>query len=172
MRNESIQALVDYAERTGLIESADRVWAVNRLLEVLHADTYTPPKQAASGSLADILRDLCDCALETGALEQDSVVYRDLFDTKLMGALTPAPSQVQNNFTFLYNRLVLSILAEYQLYPQRPYCKRRQMDCSDRIRRFGHYHQSIQTGKRPEGDCGSQIDAAVLVSQVPAVQGK
>ena len=95
MRNESIQALVDYAERTGLIESADRVWAVNRLLEVLHADTYTPPKQAASGSLADILRDLCDCALETGALEQDSVVYRDLFDTKLMGALTPMPSQVQ-----------------------------------------------------------------------------
>lgn len=63
MLNESIQALVDYAERTGLIESADRVWAVNRLLEVLHADTYTPPKQAASGSLADILRDLCDCAL-------------------------------------------------------------------------------------------------------------
>ena len=104
MRNESIQALVDYAERTGLIESADRVWAVNRLLEVLHADTYTPPKQAASGSLADILRDLCDCALETGALEQDSVVYRDLFDTKLMGALTPAPSQVQSNFTFLYNQ--------------------------------------------------------------------
>ena len=104
MRNESIQALVDYAERTGLIDGADRVWAVNRLLEVLHADTYTPPKQAASGSLADILRDLCDCALETGALEQDSVVYRDLFDTKLMGALTPAPSQVQNNFTFLYNQ--------------------------------------------------------------------
>ena len=104
MLNESIQALVDYAERTGLIDSADRVWAVNRLLEVLHADTYTPPKQATSGSLADILRDLCDCALETGALEQDSVVYRDLFDTKLMGALTPAPSQVQSNFTFLYNQ--------------------------------------------------------------------
>ena len=54
MRNESIQAMVDYAERTGLIDGADRVWAVNRLLEVLHADTYTPPKQAASGSLADI----------------------------------------------------------------------------------------------------------------------
>ena len=55
MLNESIQALVDYAERTGLIESADRVWAVNRLLEVLHADTYTPPKQAASGSLHVLL---------------------------------------------------------------------------------------------------------------------
>ena len=104
MRNESIQALVDYAERTGLIDGADRVWAVNRLLEVLHADTYTPPKQAASGSLADILRDLCDYALETGALEQDSVVYRDLFDTKLMGALTPMPSQVHSNFIFLYNQ--------------------------------------------------------------------
>ena len=43
MLNESIKALVDYAERTGLIENTDRVWAVNRLLEVMQVDTYTEP---------------------------------------------------------------------------------------------------------------------------------
>lgn len=104
MLNESIKALVDYAERTGLIENADRVWAVNRLLEVMQVDTYTEPEQATSGNLAEILNDLCDCALETGALKQNSVVYRDLFDTELMGALVPMPSQIQQLFFSLYKQ--------------------------------------------------------------------
>ena len=104
MLNESIKALVDYAERTGLIENADRVWAVNRLLEVMQVDTYTEPEQATSGNLAEILNDLCDCALETGALKQNSVVYRDLFDTQLMGALVPMPSQIQQIFFSLYKQ--------------------------------------------------------------------
>ncbi len=104
MLNESIKALVDYAERTGLIENADRVWAVNRLLEVMQADTYTEPEQATSGSLAEILNDLCDCALETGALKQNSIIYRDLFDTELMGALVPMPSQIQQLFFSLYKQ--------------------------------------------------------------------
>ncbi len=104
MLNESIQALVDYAERTGLIENADRVWAVNRLLEVMQVDTYAEPEQATSGSLAEILNDLCDCALETGALKQNSIVYRDLFDTELMGALVPMPSQIQQIFFSLYKQ--------------------------------------------------------------------
>ncbi len=104
MLNESIKALVDYAERTGLIENADRVWAVNRLLEVMQVDTYTEPEQATSGSLAEILNDLCDCALETGALKQNSIVYRDLFDIELMGALVPMPSQIQQIFFSLYKQ--------------------------------------------------------------------
>ena len=104
MLNESIKALVDYAEHTGLIDGADRVWAINRLLSVLHTDTYTEPEQDTSGSLADILNDLCDCALETGALKQNSIVYRDLFDTELIGALVPMPSQIQQIFFSLYKQ--------------------------------------------------------------------
>lgn len=104
MLNESIKALVDYAEHTGLIDSADRVWAINRLLAVLHTDTYTEPEQETSGNLAAILNDLCDCALETGALKQNSIVYRDLFDTELMGALVPMPSQIQQIFFSLYKQ--------------------------------------------------------------------
>ena len=104
MLNESIKALVDYAERTGLIDTADRVWAVNRLLEVMQVDTYTEPEQATSGNLAEILNDLCDCALKTGALKQKSIVYRDLFDTELMGILIPMPSQIQQLFFSLYKQ--------------------------------------------------------------------
>lgn len=104
MLNESIKALVDYAEHIGLIHPADHVWAVNRLLEVMRVDTYTEPEQATSGSLAEILNDLCDCALETGALKQNSIVYRDLFDTELMGALVPMPSQIQQLFFSLYKQ--------------------------------------------------------------------
>ena len=36
-----------------------------------------------------------------GVVEQDSVVYRDLFDTELMGVLTPRPSQVRKRFAGL-----------------------------------------------------------------------
>ena len=99
---ENIKALVCYAERAGLLEPSDEAWAVNRLLEVLQADTYEEPQCAASGSLADILDNLCDCARETGALTEDSIAYRDLFDTKLMGAILPMPSAVQKTFFSLY----------------------------------------------------------------------
>lgn len=104
MINESIKALVDYVENTGLIDRADRIWAINRLLDLLHIDTYTEPEQTTDGNLADILNDLCDCALETGALKQNSIVYRDLFDTELMGALVPMPSQIQQIFFSLYKQ--------------------------------------------------------------------
>ena len=102
MLSKNIKALVCYAERAGLLEPSDEAWAVNRLLEVLQADTYEEPECAASGSLTDILDNLCDCARETGALTEDSTAYRDLFDTKLMGAILPMPSVVQKNFRSLY----------------------------------------------------------------------
>lgn len=105
MLYQSIKELVTYAMRTGLIASADEVWAINQLLQVMHVDSYEAP----DGNVGDIhlqtvLDDLCDCALETGALKENSIVYRDLFDTKLMGAITPMPSVVQQKFAALYQR--------------------------------------------------------------------
>ena len=103
MINESIAKLATYAEQNGLIEAADKTWAVNRLLEVMQADSYEEPSKTFSEiHLAEVLDDLCNCALETGALTENSIVYRDLFDTKLMGTITPMPSQVQKKFFDLY----------------------------------------------------------------------
>ncbi len=103
MRNESIKKLAAYAVRTGMIEAADETWAINQLLQVMQADSYESPEgDVGDIDLAAVLDDLCDCALETGALTENSVVYRDLFDTKLMGAITPPPSAVQRTFAARY----------------------------------------------------------------------
>ena len=99
----SVKKLVTYGIRTGMLSPSDEVWAVNQLLEVLQMDSYEEPQEEIGDiDLPEILDRLCDCALETSALTENSIVYRDLFDTKLMGAITPMPSQVQKKFFDLY----------------------------------------------------------------------
>ena len=95
---ESIKKLVTYALETGLIEESDRVWATNRLLEALGIDEYDEPAEDYNDiDLESTLKELLDYACEQGLCE-DTVVYRDLFDTKLMGLLTPRPSEVERIF--------------------------------------------------------------------------
>ncbi|MBR6044453.1 MAG: UDP-glucose--hexose-1-phosphate uridylyltransferase [Ruminococcus sp.] len=101
MISQSISELVGYALSCGLITGEDRVWAVNRLLEALGLDEYTETEPKGDVPLEDILRTLTDYACEQGLCE-DSIVYRDLFDTKLMGLLTPRPSEVTAKFEELY----------------------------------------------------------------------
>lgn len=113
MVNLWIKRLVQYGIDTGLIEESDRAWAVNRILEILHLDAFEElgqegapgqeREQETAYRLPEILEALCSTALETGVLTRDSVVYRDLFDTKLMGALTPRPGEIQKKFNDLYH---------------------------------------------------------------------
>ena len=104
MMDREIQALVTYALDTGLIEPCERVWAVNTLLEALGLDSYTEPETPAERpvELTAVLTALMDDAHARGVLKEDSVVYRDLFDTMLMGRLTPRPAQVIDKFRALY----------------------------------------------------------------------
>ena len=104
MIDTAIASLVAYAERTGLIEPCERNWAVNTLLEALKLDSYTAPETPVSGDidLAAVLGELMDDAHARGVLTEGSVVYRDLFDTMLMGRLTPRPAQVVAKFKALY----------------------------------------------------------------------
>ena len=103
MVDREIQALVAYALDTGLIEPCEQVWAVNALLEALGLDSYTEPETPAERpvDLPTVLTALMDDAHARGVLKEDSVVYRDLFDTKLMGMLTPRPAQVIGKFQAL-----------------------------------------------------------------------
>ncbi len=98
---EGITALADYGVRTGLIEEADRTWAVNALLAALELDAYEERTVTGQPALTEILDSLLNYVCANG-LCQDSVVYRDLFDTKLMGLLTPRPSAVIRRFWDLY----------------------------------------------------------------------
>ena len=103
MVDREIQALVAYALDTGLIEPCEQVWAVNALLEALELDSYTEPETPAERpvDLPAVLTALMNDAHARGVLKEDSVVYRDLFDTKLMGVLTPRPAQVIGKFRAL-----------------------------------------------------------------------
>ena len=104
MMDREIQALVAYALDTGLIEPCEEMWAVNTLLEALELDGYTAPETPVQRpvDLPAVLTALMDNAHARGVLKEDSVVYRDLFDTMLMGRLTPRPAQVIEKFRSLY----------------------------------------------------------------------
>ena len=98
-----IAALADYGVRTGLIEQADRTWAINGLLQVLELQEYIEPEEKAELPLEEILRNLLDFSVQRRVIEGD-ITSRDLFDTKLMGVLTPRPSQVIAAFQERYAR--------------------------------------------------------------------
>jgi UDPglucose--hexose-1-phosphate uridylyltransferase len=101
MINLKITQLVNYGIKTGLVEEEDRIYITNQLLEALSLTDYIQPNEAPEAELEDILKDILDYAAEKGLIE-NSVVYRDLFDTKLMGILTPRPSYVRATFNALY----------------------------------------------------------------------
>ena len=95
----AIDRLVKYGLDKGLIAQEDAIYARNQILEAMHMDEYEEPKtEEGDGDLEAILKELLDYAHETGVLENDSVVYRDLFDTKLMNCLMPRPSEVVREF--------------------------------------------------------------------------
>lgn len=97
-----IRELVDYACREELLDGRDRTYATNALMAVLHLDDYN--EEGYTGEereLSEILADLVAFATEKGLTGGDTVVYRDLFDTKLMGCVTPLPSAVIDRFRAL-----------------------------------------------------------------------
>ncbi len=102
MINNRIHQLADYALAEGLIEAADYSYVINRLLALLRLDAYTPTEALPAEPVADILRAICDYAAEAGLLPLDTVEYRDLFDTEIMGILTPRPSKVIADFRARY----------------------------------------------------------------------
>lgn len=95
-----IDALVNYAADRGLIENEDRIFAFNRLLELMNMDS-AEGEGTVDAPLEQILDALCDDACRRGMIE-DNIVARDLFDTKLMGALTPFPHEIRRKFAELY----------------------------------------------------------------------
>ena len=126
---ESIKKLVTYGLSMGLIESDDAVWAANRLLEALGLDEYEEPEKEyfydfekmTVSEMAELLEktlaELVDYACEKGLCE-DSPVYRDLFDTKLMGLLTPRPSEVERRFWTQYETKPENATAFYYKFSQ------------------------------------------------------
>ena len=100
---QAIEDLLGYALRTELIEECDRTWAANRLLQTLGLESWEPPQTVRERPLEDILKELLDDAAARGVIQND-ITSRDLFDTELMGILTPRPSQVIQSFREKYRQ--------------------------------------------------------------------
>ena len=107
--NINIAALGEYAVNKGLIDEEERIYSINLLLDVLKLDDFENPGiteevKSLSEDLEKILKGILDYALEAGLIENDSVVYRDLFDTKVMNCFCPRPSEVFRTFREKYEK--------------------------------------------------------------------
>ena len=116
MIQNRIRDLVSYGLSTGLVEPEDEIFTTNRLLELFGLDELEDAQEPGETArdvnhngadcgpqnLEEILSDMLDYAFANGLMEADSVVYRDLFDTKIMSRLMPRPSQVITKFRELY----------------------------------------------------------------------
>lgn len=114
MIQEKILELTEYGLVTGLIEKEDERFTVNRFLELFQLDELEDEvvaeyakrpamtREEAEEKLDGILNEMMDYAHEQGIMKEDSIVYRDLFDTKIMSLMVPRPSEVQKKFKELY----------------------------------------------------------------------
>ena len=98
--NIYITALVQYAVNKGLIKFCDKTYVTNQLLDILGLDSFEPAETRPL-PLEEILQGLIEYAIQQGICNDDSI-SRDLFDTKIMGILTPLPREVQKQFWDLY----------------------------------------------------------------------
>lgn len=103
--SKSIRKLVKYGICKNLISKEDEIYITNLILSELGLSEISEEADktiADEINLEETLGELCDYAVQNGIIE-DSIVYRDLFDTKLMGLLVPRPSQVIEKFNKLYS---------------------------------------------------------------------
>lgn len=97
-----IGELAEYGVKTGLIPESERNYAINLLLDIFHEDAYEA-NETKGEELEDILKGLLDIAVDKGLIE-DSILNRDLFDTRLMNAITPRPGEVIRKYQELFAR--------------------------------------------------------------------
>ena len=103
MINRLINELVAYGIREHLVDEDDRVFVTNNLLDLFKQAEFDKEEIKEERVLADILKDMCDFAVKEKIIEDDSVTATDLFDTKIMGLLTPMPSTVRRIFKEIYS---------------------------------------------------------------------
>ena len=156
MIDKAISRLADYGIRTGLIEETDRIYTINRLLELFGLEEYGEEDGTVDElPLSDILKEMLDYAFEQGLIPENTVVYRDLFDTKIMGLLTPRPSEVIARFNQLYKQdPVMATDYFYQLCQDCDYIRRYRVCCDRKWKAktsYGEMDITINLSK-PEKD--------------------
>ena len=111
MITKNITDLVRYGVSCGLVDEADIIYTVNKLLELFGLEEYDgtfaaedfAPIKPEEFPLEELLKEMLDYAAANGLMEDDTIVYRDLFDTKIMSCMVPRPSDVIYTFKKLYD---------------------------------------------------------------------
>ena len=188
---EAIRELVRYGLEKGLITEDDAIYARNQILEVLKMDEYEEPEkdgELTGAALEKILKVLLDYAAEKGLLQENSVVYRDLFDTKLMNCLMPRPSEVVKKFRGEYEKSPEDATAYfYKLSQDSDYIRRYRvckdlkwitkteygdLDITVNLSKPEKDPKAIAAGEGSKGHCGSEAGKAERISEMPALYGK
>ncbi len=107
MIQEYIRKLTAYGVMTGLVPGEDEIYTINRLMELFgleEMEDAQEPVTVREEELPEILGRMLDYAYEAGLMAENGVVYRDLFDTKIMSMLLPRPSEVIRRFGELYKK--------------------------------------------------------------------
>lgn len=165
---EAVRNLTEYGLEAGLIEKDDEVYARNQILSVLGLNEYKEPEKPAEAvSLEGTLKELLDYAAEEGLLEHNSVVYRDLFDSRLMNCMMPRPSEVIKKFWTLYGESPEKATAYFYKLSQDSDYIRRYRVCRDMkwktMTEYGELDITVNLSK-PEKD-PKAIAAAKLAKQ-------
>ena len=101
----AVSNLLTYGLEQHLLDPLDYHWTKNRLLELLKLpDVEEPASHQPLPTLPEILDTITAYGAEHGFLVQDSPTGRDLFDTQVMGVITPPPSTVITLFHRLKSR--------------------------------------------------------------------
>ncbi len=95
-----INALVDYAQERELISPLDVTYIKNRIIDIMKLDEFCD-EAPSDKNLEEILISLCEDAAERGIIGRTQTEL-DLFDTRIMGELTPRPAEVISKFCELY----------------------------------------------------------------------
>ena len=100
----NIQTLINYGLKNELISEEDVYVVRNQLMDIVGLEDWNECcADSDKNDIDEILAPIIDYAAEKGLIESNTVAYRDLFDTKIMGIITPRPSEVVHNFTSLYS---------------------------------------------------------------------
>lgn len=175
MIQDKIRELVQYGLLTGLVSAEDEIYTTNRLLELFRIEDYPygfgekieQTEEEAVKRLPDLLTEMMDYAVENGILQEDGIVYRDLFDTKIMSCLVGRPSEIIRRFHEEYEKSPEAATDFFYKFSQDTDYIRRYRVCRDEKwvtpTKYGNLDITINLSK-PEKD-PKAIAAARLAKQ-------
>ena len=175
MIQENIRELVQYGLLTGLVEKEDEIYTTNKLLELFGEEEYPfefgeeteRTEEEAVKRLPELLTEMMDYAVNKGIMQEDGVVYRDLFDTKIMSCLVGRPGEIIRKFWAEYEKSPEAATEFFYKFSQDTDYIRRYRVCKDEKwiapTKYGDLDITINLSK-PEKD-PKAIAAAKLAKQ-------